>query len=508
MNIFSFCLYGTDLKYYLGLRENLKLINAYFPTYLIYLYVGNIARDDYIKEYQTQFNNVCVIYTYKNGAVNMLYRYKPLVLAGINSVIIRDADSEVNERDRYCINDFINNDDSHFVCQVIRDNFWHKSKITGGLSFFKNIQEFTKHNLTIIQLEFNKLFADIEQTYSVDDDKYIYGTDENTLNEKIYPHIKNHILVYTNISAFQGEKYKFIDFTNTGTNFCGNVNDYIQTATTDNVMSYIKTSKFNYFKFNIVEQLHWLSMQAQYDLILKVVADYGLNNCAYEIQAKVLDYCFIAHYYNKDLSCCMAICKQFYKYEITPQLKQNFNFFYHLARALNYKIIGTCDVTYTPNVDEIVIYYGNYPDDYMALPQSNRIYKHILYKDDIQVDCFKYDACWQKIDKIFIMSLETEFERTNDTILQLALMHAPLNRIHVYRAKKDQELDDIYIGVTKNHIECLKLMLDAGYETCLFLEDDFIFTSSVADNKQKLLMFLERRYMFSCSFKISSARRF
>jgi hypothetical protein len=515
MNIFSFCLYGTDLKYYLGLDENLKLINEHFSDYFIYIYVGKTRREEYLIDYKQKYSNVRIIETYKDGAVNMLYRYKPLLLSGINRVIIRDADSEVNERDRHCINDFIHIIDKDYICQVIRDNYWHKSKITGGLSFFKNINSdnINKGKWSLLQYEFTKLFAHIENTFIEGDDKYIYGTDENILNENVYPLIKENILVYTNICAFQGENYKYIDFKNDGYNFCGNVIDYIpvnndnviiNNSNGNNSITYIKNPQFNYFKYNIVEQLQWLSLQAQHDLMLKIVDEYGLNNCDYSLQSRVLDYCFIAHFYNKNLQGCMNICKQFYKYEIPAHFKSNVKYFYDLARELNYKIIGTCNISYTPQVNEIVIYYGNYPDDYMALPQSNRIYKHTLYKDDIRVDEFKCASCWNRIDKIFIMGLENEFERTNDTILQLSLMNAPLNKIHVYKAKKDINLNDVYIGATKNHIDCLKMMLDVGYETCLFLEDDFIFTSSIEENKQKLACFIERNYDYDICFLSAS----
>jgi len=505
MNIFSFCLYGADLKYYLGLEENMRIINLYFPGYSIYIYLGKTYRLDFIANYLQKYINVHVVETHKDGAVNMLYRYKPLLLSGAKNVIIRDADSEVNERDRYCINDFIENsedNDNSLICQVIRDNYWHKSKITGGLSCFKNVD-----NNTILSTEFTKLFLKIEETFSTDGAKYIYGTDENTLNATIYPLIKEKIIVYTNICAFHGEKWKNIAFKNDGTNFCGNVIDYFLDKDI-----YIKKPKFNYFKYNIVEQLQWLSMQGQNDLMIKVVEEYGLNNCDYAIQSQILDYCFVAYFYKKNLLGCMDVCKQYYKYEITPHIKHNTQFFYGLARELNYKIIGTCDPSYLPNdnikdkndIKEIVIYYGNYPDDYMALPQSNKIYKHLLYRDDIKLDEFKGAECWKKIDKIFIMGLENEFERTNDTILQLALMHAPLNKIHLYKAKKDRELTDVYIGATKNHLDCLLTMMNEGHETCLFLEDDFIFTSSVEDNKRRLFTFLERKYDYDICFLSAS----
>jgi len=47
-------------------------------------------------------------------------------------------------------------------------------------------------------------------------------------------------------------------------------------------------------------------------------------------------------------------------------------------------------------------------------------------------------------------------------------------------------------------------MIDSNYDTCLFLEDDFIFTSSVEENKKKLLSFFERKYDYDICFLSAS----
>jgi GR25 family glycosyltransferase involved in LPS biosynthesis len=178
--------------------------------------------------------------------------------------------------------------------------------------------------------------------------------------------------------------------------------------------------------------------------------------------------------------------------------------FFEMVKDNGYIIVGTCDVEYLPKPNEFVIYFGNYPDDYMALPQTRQIYRHFIFKDQIPLDRFESDECWQKIDRIFIMGLENEHERMNDTIMHLTFMNAPLNRIEEYRAKKDVELTDVYIGATKNHLDCLKRMIDGEYETCLFLEDDFVFSSNIQANKDRLSTFLNRNYDYNICFLSAS----
>jgi len=166
-------------------------------------------------------------------------------------------------------------------------------------------------------------------------------------------------------------------------------------------------------------------------------------------------------------------------------------------------------VKYEPKIDEIVIYFGNYADDYMALPQSNKIYIHVIYLEKFIkiVDMFVYDECWNNIERIYIMTLEKEFERLTETLLQLCLMNAPLHKLYIYKAKKDVNMVDIYIGATNNHLHCLNHMLTTPNEhgkSCLFLEDDFIFTSVIDDNKTKLKTFFNRNYDYDICFLSAS----
>jgi hypothetical protein len=114
------------------------------------------------------------------------------------------------------------------------------------------------------------------------------------------------------------------------------------------------------------------------------------------------------------------------------------------------------------------------------------------------------------------MTLENEFERLTETLLQLCLMNAPLNKLYIYKAIKDDNIINIYIGVTNNHLHCLNhmqttLLTDPITNTtpninksCLFLEDDFIFTSVIDDNKKKLKTFFNRKYDYDICFLSAS----
>jgi len=196
--------------------------------------------------------------------------------------------------------------------------------------------------------------------------------------------------------------------------------------------------------------------------------------------------------------------KEYYKVFITDQHKEVARQYYETLRQEGKIIVGTSCLYYEPKTNEIVIYYGSYCEDYLALPHSNKIYINVLFFGEIKLDRFESDTCWNKIDKIFVMNLEKEVIRFNDTMIQLCYMNAPLDRVHHFKTQKVENPDDIYKAVTKTHVDCIKIMIDNEYETCLFLEDDIQFTSNTKENKSNLFHFLNRNYDYNIAFLAAS----
>jgi len=196
--------------------------------------------------------------------------------------------------------------------------------------------------------------------------------------------------------------------------------------------------------------------------------------------------------------------QEYYKVFITDEHKEVARQHYETLRQQGKIIVGTSSLDYEPKANEIVIYYGSYCEDYLALPHSNKIYINVLFFGEIKLDRFESDKCWDKIDKIFVMNLEKEIIRFNDTMLQLCYMNAPLDRVHHFKTQKVENPNDIYTAVTKTHLDCMKIMIDNEYETCLFLEDDIQFTSNIKENKSNLFHFLNRNYDYNIAFLAAS----
>jgi GR25 family glycosyltransferase involved in LPS biosynthesis len=499
MKIFSFCIYGDDMKYYLGLRENIRLIKENFPDFHIFIYCGSNRNEEFLENIPKD-SQIHFIDTGKDGSINMFYRYNPILLEDAEIVLMRDADSEINLRDQWIIRDFLDSACNTYSIQVIRDHYWHKSRITGGLTCF-HLERLKTYPDVFVSLntEFIQIFQELEENIH----EFKYGSDENMLNERIWPIIKNNMVVYSNICVFKGETYKKIDYENTGENFCGNVINYSLINENIDCNEYNKTYQFNYNEYPIFKQIVWLYDETHYELVISLIEEYGFHRILFEEKPYILDYVILSIINRNTIDCiqdCFIKYQEFSKYNIIPGIKNQTTRFYNMARSLGYSIVGTCDPEYNPKEFEFVIYFGNYPDDFMSLPQSHKIYRHFLFFKDISLDRFESNHCWSNIDRIFIMGLEGEFERMHDTWMQLCLMNAPLDRIEEYRAKKDKDLNNIYIGATKNHMDCLGKMLDNSYNNCLFLEDDFIFTSRIRENQESLIEFFKRDYDYNICF--------
>jgi hypothetical protein len=423
MKVFSFCLYGTASYYYTGLLENIRIIQQYYPDFSIHVYLGDCDPSWVIPD------SVTVIRTGKAGAINAWIRYTPLTFA--DTGFVRDTDSRITERDRWCIDRFL---ESSYTYHSIRDHYWHKSHIMAGMFGWK-------------------------RTYPVviNPDVHVeYGHDECELS-RIHPEIVATMLVHTNIYARLGEHSERITIPHTDAyDFVGNVYKN-------------ETPEFTY-SFDVIEQVKALQREDQFAIIRYITESVDPFSIPYHARTQFYDTCFVANYYLKDIEACQYWLSKFEFAEITPHIVTNSNC---LFMILDKKIIATFDATREPAEDEVVIVYGTYPEWHLALPCSNKIYRHISLFGTTRHDVVEYDPVWEFVDVIYILNLEERVDRYYETLLSLAAVRAPLHRVHHYKAKKDGLPP--YVGATKNHVDVAEHFCASGLSTCLILEDDIQF---------------------------------
>lgn len=180
MNVFSFCLYGPyNDRYYPGMIENVQLILRHFPGWFIFVYIGSDVDADMIAKLQTA-PNVVVKFTGKTGIENMIERFTVIDEPNVDVMFVRDADSRVHWRDRWAITDFMSS--PQFVAHTIRDHKEHSASLMGGLWALR------KSAGVNIRTEY--------EAYKLNPEDRGIALDQNFLSVKIYPKIKDRILVH------------------------------------------------------------------------------------------------------------------------------------------------------------------------------------------------------------------------------------------------------------------------------------------------------------------------
>jgi hypothetical protein len=207
MKVFSFCLYGSNPKYTLGMIENIKIINEKFSEWYIYIYYDDVP--SIIIEQINTFKNIRLIHSIYTGAKRTLERFNPIDDTNVEIMIVRDADSRIHNRDIWTINQFIKSDKQF---HIIRDHIWHRTTILAGLWGIK--QGLLKFN---IEESIKNYVNRCENKWQVDQ---IY------LNRFIYPIIKNDVLIHGSLKMYEEEIVTPFPCPVKNDDFCGQVIDY------------------------------------------------------------------------------------------------------------------------------------------------------------------------------------------------------------------------------------------------------------------------------------------
>jgi hypothetical protein len=258
MKVFSFCIYGNEINYYNGILENIQIIREYFPEFEIYVYKG-ICDPGWV------FENCKIIETQREGAINMLYRYLPLTFADIG--FVRDADSRIYARDRWCIAEFLKSSKNY---HIVRDHYYHKEQIMGGIFGWKK-----------------SLNIDLGLDATI-----IYSEDMSYLKKHLYPLIKCDTLVHTNNHAFHGEHVEVIKIPHT------DKYDFIGNVIWNNI------PKFEYFIGDLLQQLLFLRGEDQFLLCQFLTDNIELLGIPYSIRSTIIDIAYSSNYYLKNITKC------------------------------------------------------------------------------------------------------------------------------------------------------------------------------------------------------------
>jgi hypothetical protein len=204
--VLSYCLYGNQKKYCLGMLKNLEQITKLLPDFKVWIYIGNDVPQEYITQYNS-FQNVTLIHHNFTGGRLMSYRYFVLE-NNFDFVFIRDADSRFGERDLWCIEHFLNSKSKIFT---IRDHKWHGRELLGGQTGFKT---FSIPTIKSLYDTFIKKRPNVDR----------YQTDQDFIIEYIFHTNKQGVIAYSEYHNFgEGSNMKIPLPRKSNEDFCGNV---------------------------------------------------------------------------------------------------------------------------------------------------------------------------------------------------------------------------------------------------------------------------------------------
>lgn len=446
MKVFSFCLYGTEPNYYTGLLENIEIIKQYYPDFTIVVHKGFCDPSWVIPE-GVEVNN-----TNRVGAINALLRYLSMFTAEVG--FVRDTDSRVTARDRWCIDEFLKSDKSY---HSIRDHYWHRSKLMAGTFGWK------------------KSLPLMIPTHEVG-----YGFDEHFLATEVYDRIKSDLLVHTSYRAFAGEHAVWIErpFEDTY-DFVGNV-------------IWDGKPKFTYMR-DIPPLIAELRTHDQFAILLRILEGIDPWSIPYGSRTEVFESAYTASYYLGKFDEAQRWLSYFEFADVTPQTVVNSNFLIgHLGT-----IVASFDPNRTAKESEVVIVYGNYPDGHLALPATRTMYRHVSLFSQIRHAVVESHPCWDSVDIIYILNLDGRSDRYMETLASLSRVAAPLQKVHHYIGTRDLPP---YVGATKNHVDVIRHFQESTHSTCLILEDDIVFTDDTDRVQSSIQSFFQRPYDYTICF--------
>jgi hypothetical protein len=225
IKVFSFCLYGPERPlYYLGMIENVELIQQHFPEWKVYVYHAPDVTEQMITKLRS-YSNVVLRPTGVTGPVNMIHRSFAIDEPDVEVMLVRDADSRVHWRDRWAIHDFLNSPE--YLAHTIRDNKVHTVALMGGLWGMRKGMNIN------IQDEYIK--------YKSTETEVLYGADQQFLQIVIYPKLLPKLLVHhSNNTLYAGEHPREFPFEWKEDCYCGKVE-----------LEHLEPSRF--VKFNVLK---------------------------------------------------------------------------------------------------------------------------------------------------------------------------------------------------------------------------------------------------------------
>jgi len=206
-SIISYSLYGNNRRYTAPLLINAEIAGRLFPGWTIYVYHDETVSVQYLsqlKQYGIVTINIDKIDNKKLPP--KMWRFLPTASPNVESIIFRDADSLLTQRERDLVIKWMQSDKS---VHIIRDHPLHVAPILAGMFGMK------KDSFRILSTLLESKTPDVHT--------WPHDYDQVFLADHFYPKIKEAALIHVSFFQYWGESVIKIDPVAEGNNFIGAV---------------------------------------------------------------------------------------------------------------------------------------------------------------------------------------------------------------------------------------------------------------------------------------------
>lgn len=181
--IITFSLWGNTYRYLGGAMQNVELAKIIYPDWICRFYIGKSTNKDFIDDLR-KYDNVEVIEMGKDGDwTSMTWRFLACSDEDIDIMICRDADSRLTHREKLSVDEWVNSDKGF---HIIRDSPYHNTLILGGMWGSKK-----------------GVINNMKDMINADNPGNFWQSDQTFLREKIYPLIKDNVMVHDEFLKYE-----------------------------------------------------------------------------------------------------------------------------------------------------------------------------------------------------------------------------------------------------------------------------------------------------------------
>lgn len=195
INVISFCLWGNEKRYTVGLIENIKLALLFYPDWECWIYIHkHTVNENYINILKS-FSNVRIFIKndpFVRHTRFMLWRFEPIMNLSVGRFISRDTDTRISPREVLAVMEWIKSDKT---LHIMRDHPQHYPKILGGMYGVKCSKLLNNFNWIL----------DIEEYFIENGEN---ANDQGYLEKTLYNLFSTDRIIHDEIKKYEGVECK------------------------------------------------------------------------------------------------------------------------------------------------------------------------------------------------------------------------------------------------------------------------------------------------------------